>query len=167
MRLFVQTQYIYWRRCIANYCLLHSSGLWMNECVILEKVSTQHFGWSDYMVTGCNKHNFIFQTFLRRGPTPLLFFSHTSGCWIESLYFFTVNILSWVWVGVRVFATMSQPSKRLRPAKYLNCFLTLIAVKFQYQATSVQLTGVWRVCQGCHIFKLTAKQPRCETCLKF
>ena len=57
---------------------------------------------------------------------------------------------------------MSRPCKRprlLQPGEISELVLTLIVTNQDYQATSFQLRGVLKVCQGCHNLTLTAKQP--------
>jgi len=42
--------------------------IWLvNDCLAW-RVSTQHLGYSDNVVTGCNKQNFICHPFLLRAP---------------------------------------------------------------------------------------------------
>ena len=95
---------------------------------------------------------------------PYAFFSHTSGRVADSVlkrdFFITSNHL--IVLGCVCCCKMSQPSKRqrfLQSSELAELFLDTDIVTRQYQATPVQLREVLKVCQGCRIHNLTAKQP--------
>ena len=110
--------------------------------------------FNDNVLTGSHK-----QTFICHPDTAYHFPDFRLGlhpqCCIQSLLFFSVSITQLVWV-VMQWVDEARGQGCWGPVKYLNWFLTLILMKQECQATSVQLREVLKVYQGCSNLNNTA-----------